>query len=435
MTDYKFDTLNDKEFEILVRDLYQAEFGITLESFKRGRDKGIDLRYTSSNDHKLIIQCKHWLKSGISKLKSHLKNKELEKVKKLSPDRYILATSLELSPSDKEDIIEIFDPLISNPSDIIGHELLNNYLTKYPEIQKNHYKLWLSSATILQKIFSEYIRERSELYKKEIYEKIKLFVETDSLEAAVKILEKNNVLLITGEPGIGKTLLADYLTFKYIKQGYRLTYIHKDLTDAEKVYEPNQKQLFYFDDFLGSNYLEILSEKKFDSQINHLIKAIRRSQNHLLILTSRTTIYNTAKSKSEIFDDKKFNVLNYQLEISDYTFRDRGEILYNHLFFSELDDKYIEDIKSNEFYFEIIKHKNFNPRIIKFITDQKQIEISNPEDYSEFILSSLDDPSQVWKKAFENQISDITNNLEKVQEIINEEGKESLQSGINITCS
>ena len=70
MPNYNFETLHAKDFELLVRDLYQREYNITLESFKTGRDSGIDLRYcnsTNPDDH-LIIQAKHWIRSGITKL-------------------------------------------------------------------------------------------------------------------------------------------------------------------------------------------------------------------------------------------------------------------------------------------------------------------------------------------------------------------------------
>ena len=66
-------TLNDKEFEELVKDLLQIELGVRLQSFKSGKDGGIDLRYSTSKDNAIIVQVKHYLKSGYSQLKSSLK--------------------------------------------------------------------------------------------------------------------------------------------------------------------------------------------------------------------------------------------------------------------------------------------------------------------------------------------------------------------------
>ena len=58
MPDYDFLNLSPPEFEDLTRDLLQKHFNITLESFTSGRDNGIDLRYSSSANNDLIIQCK-----------------------------------------------------------------------------------------------------------------------------------------------------------------------------------------------------------------------------------------------------------------------------------------------------------------------------------------------------------------------------------------
>src|SRR5574344_243377 len=76
------------EFEILTRDLLQKELNMTLENFKIGRDKGIDLRYIKHGVN-LIIQCKHYANSTFNDLQTALK-KEVPKVETLSPNWYIV---------------------------------------------------------------------------------------------------------------------------------------------------------------------------------------------------------------------------------------------------------------------------------------------------------------------------------------------------------
>lgn len=85
MNNYNFSTLNDKEFEQITKDLLNAKFGINLQDFKVGKDQGIDLRFSSpTNDNSIVVQVKHFLKSGYSQLKNKLKNEELDKVKILN---------------------------------------------------------------------------------------------------------------------------------------------------------------------------------------------------------------------------------------------------------------------------------------------------------------------------------------------------------------
>ena len=94
MNNYDFSTLNDKEFEELTKDLLNSELKLDLRSFPRGRDKGIDLRKsTDLNKNYIVVQVKHFINSKYSLLKTKLFNEELEKVKKLNPDRYLIATS------------------------------------------------------------------------------------------------------------------------------------------------------------------------------------------------------------------------------------------------------------------------------------------------------------------------------------------------------
>src|ERR1039457_2931992 len=113
MANYDFtNSLSPLDFELLSKDLLEAELGIQLENFSEGRDKGIDLRYApirgtgrtvfnlasfgvQEKPQELIVQCKRY--SEFSDLKATLKNKELAKIQKLNPARYILTTSVSLS--------------------------------------------------------------------------------------------------------------------------------------------------------------------------------------------------------------------------------------------------------------------------------------------------------------------------------------------------
>ena len=78
MANYDFSTINDKDLEVLVCDLLTKEFKINFQSFKVGRDKGIDLRYSTNNsENEIIVQVKHYLKSGFSQLLNVLKTKQI----------------------------------------------------------------------------------------------------------------------------------------------------------------------------------------------------------------------------------------------------------------------------------------------------------------------------------------------------------------------
>ena len=104
MTNYDFRSLHDKEFELLCADLLAASLCTTVETFKSGRDQGIDGRFFPVSGGVGILQCKHYAGSSFSKLLSKLQTEELPKVVQLAPVRYVLATSLPLSAPNKEKI-------------------------------------------------------------------------------------------------------------------------------------------------------------------------------------------------------------------------------------------------------------------------------------------------------------------------------------------
>ena len=130
--DYDFSQLNDKEFEVLVVDLLSITNDIRIERFKTGKDRGVDGRFFTDSGKEIILQCKHYLKSGYRVLISKIKNEESKKVKILNPSKYIFVTSLPLSWDNKEEINKIFHPYIKRSDDILGQEDLNDLLRKNP---------------------------------------------------------------------------------------------------------------------------------------------------------------------------------------------------------------------------------------------------------------------------------------------------------------
>ena len=207
---YNFENLSPLDFEKLGIDLLEKHLEIRLiETFKVGRDWKIDGRFIDFSGIINIIQCKHYGK--FSNLKQALKN-ETEKIKSLCEQKklpeffkYILVTSLGLTPKNKKEIRECI-PYLKKDQDIYGRDELNSLIEKYPEIEKNHFKLWINNTNVLQLILNQDIYNQTYFQKDSIIRKIKLYVETGNINSAEKILEDNNFCIISGAPGVGKQL-------------------------------------------------------------------------------------------------------------------------------------------------------------------------------------------------------------------------------------
>lgn len=414
MIDYDFSTLNDKEFESLSTDLISKYKDKRFERFKAGKDGGIDGRFYHDDGSREIIQCKHYFKTGFNGLIASLKKKnngisEIDKVKNLNPTSYIIVTSLQLSAQNKKTIKELFDPYIKNDSDIYGQEDLNQILGNYPDIEKRHYKLWLSSTVVLDRIINNAIESRSEFLLEDIKEKSKYYAVTDNHQRAIDKLEESHIIIIAGEPGIGKTTLAEHLALWYIEKGFKFYDIENSINEAESIFKKDEKQLFYFDDFLGANYLNAIEDKK-DSHIVKFMDRIKRDKTKRFILTSRTNIFNQGLALSDTFRSKNIENKEFIIKIESLKDIDKAHILYNHIWHSDLDEEFIDEIYVDKRYKEIMKHKNFNPRLIAFITDiqkiqKEQIEAKN---YWNYIVDKLDNPQDVWKNTFDKQSDDFT---------------------------
>lgn len=404
MSNYDFHSLSSQDFEELARDLLQKEWNVHIESFKEGKDQGIDLRHSSLNRGSTIIQCKHYIGSGFKALVRDLKKKEVSKVKHLSPRRYVLVTSVALTPLNKTEIRRILDPFIITPTDIIGQNDLNNLLSKYPDIETKHFKLWLTSKAVLERVLKNAISVQSDFKIDKITRKLPLYVHTSSLQSALKILEENRFLIISGIPGIGKTTLAEILLYIHLELGYAPIQVTENIKEAFDLYYPNTNQIFYYDDFLGQTMLHDRFGKNEDAAIIEFIDLVRTHKKSFFIMTTREYILQSANLRYEKIAIGGLDAAKYILKLSDYSKRDKARILYNHLYFSDLPAPYIYELLNDKFYLEVIDHQNFSPRIIEWMANMQHLQNISVGEYKPFFKRTLDRPQKLWAHAFDNQI-------------------------------
>lgn len=410
MADYNFETLNDMEFEELANDLISKKLNVFVERFKPGKDQGVDGRFFSPDGGEAIIQSKHYLKSGYDVLFRHCKKTEADKVRKLNPARYIFVCSIPLNRKQKKELSNVFSPFLSE-QDIFGKENLNDLLKDFPEVEKNHYKLWLSSTNVLESLLHAGIDFDIQNGINAIKRTSEKYVKTSFHDRAKKKLERDNCLVILGEPGIGKTTLARMLCYEYMAadEKYELVFIASDLKDANNKYREDKYQVFYFDDFLGNNHLEYMENHK-DSRLAMFLDRISEDPKKRFILTSRTTIFNQGINCSEKLERSEISDNKFCLHIDDLKGIVKARILYNHLYFakdpSHMYYDHIANIIENGNYHHIINHNNYSPRLIELILNKKSLKNCQPENYWNYIVSALDRPDELWKSHIKNEISD-----------------------------
>jgi hypothetical protein len=411
MPDYDFRSLSPIDFEVLVRDLLQEKLELTLESFKPGKDLGIDFRYSTDINNTVIVQCKHYIESGYDALHYVLCNKELRKVTALNPSRYIIATSVPLSPSQKEELTTVLSPYVRNPGDVFGKDDLNNLLGIFPHIERRTVKLWLSSLPILEEVLHSGIYNMSREELLSIRDHASVYVQNESFEEAIRILEDHNFCIIAGIPGIGKTILAEMLALHYSRAGYEVVKVSEDISDAWKLVQPQTRRVFYYDDFLGQTSFSEKLNKNEDQRIIDFVHTVRKSNGVKLILTTREYILQQAYQRYEKLDREGFQAEKCIIDLAKYTRMNRAKILFNHIYFSALPTHYRDHLLQNRAYLKIIDHPNYSPRIVQLLTDHSRLREVSPSHYLTRFIHSMDNPLAIWEHAFVNHLSQSARNL------------------------
>ncbi len=410
MTNYDFKNLSPLDFEVLVKDLLEAKLKINLENFIAGPDGGVDLRYCYDSKNELVIQCKNYF--DFNQLLRVLK-KEVKKVRELKPKRYIVATSVGLTRLRKAKIHELFKPFMRKPSDVYGASDLNSIISKNKDIERSHFKLWLSSTNILNTIVHSKVVNQSRFEMDRIKDAVKVYVPNESFNEALNILQQRHAVVICGIPGIGKSTLSRILAYHYLANGFdEFIYISNSISEAYELYEDGKKQVFFFDDFLGKRLLEENLETNEDQNILRFMEKVADSEDKILILATREYILNQAKEKFENLNQHRVQLSKCILDLKKYTNFVRAKILYNHLFFSKLPEKYIENLVYHKNFLDIIKHRNYNPRIVHTITqDQDVWKNISPENFYDKFIEYLDKPFSIWEHVFSHQISPLSQAL------------------------
>jgi hypothetical protein len=410
MADYDFRSLSPHDFELLCRDLLQRTLEVRLESFTTGRDSGVDFRHRNG-DANLIMQCKHYAESGYDRLVRVLAGKERKKLDTLKPTRYVLATSVGLTPKRKEELVNVLAPYCLEPADLLGREDLNNLLTQYADVERQHFKLWLTSATVLERVLNEGIFSESDRHLERVRQRLSRYVPNPSFERAQAILDDSHFCIVAGIPGIGKTTLAEVLLTDLVdRQGFSAFRVTHDLSELRSIKNSKSKQAFYFDDFLGKTALDKL-QKNEDQRLVELMEEVAENQNWRFILTTREYILNIARQRYEAFAHPRIEFRMCVVNLGDYTRPARAKILYNHIYFSDLPREYKLALLEEHGYEKILPHRNYNPRVIEHMTQARHAVVVAPTLYLREFLESLDNPARIWEHAFLHQISEAARHL------------------------
>jgi hypothetical protein len=403
-----FDELSDLDFEEFTADLLSEVTKLEYRAGTRGADKGIDLEAIVDGERH-VVQCKHFRDSTYPQLRAAAR-KEAKELAKRKPElaSYRFATSRRLNHDQRKEIAEILAPWVASVKDVYGEGDLRKHLKKHPEVERRNVKLWLRSVGQLRQSLSAASYERSRALMEETRRQLPRYVQTESFSRAREMLEEDRVCVIAGPAGIGKTTLARLLLLDGIEAGYQpFEIVSGGLRDVWELLELDEKQIFYFDDFLGRTAL--FESREQDQDLVRFLRRIAQDPKRRIVLTTREYILAQAHRVSETLDLETSASHRYLLTAERYTRCEAARIFYNHIYFSpELGAAAKQSLVTDRRYREIIDHPNYNPRLIEWMTGLSMHTVDEEEeaDYATYCLNVLNAPDRLWSHTFERGLGD-----------------------------
>ncbi|WP_141681905.1 restriction endonuclease [Mycobacterium malmoense] len=409
MPEYDFRTLSPMDFELLIRDLLREKLGIELKAFAHGPDGGVDLR-SMDNGERTVVQCKHYSSSTFSQLKSAAKE-EKTKMDKVRPDNYYFATSQNLSYTQQQTLVQELTPHLADVDNIFAMLDVNKLLDQFPNVERDHFKLWMASASIIRQIVLSGIWQRSEALMEEIQDRVRLYVKTPSFTNANLMLSSRNVCVITGAPGVGKSMLADMLALSYWQDGWQIVELGShEISKAWDAWESDARQFFYFDDVFGQTDIRERLSNDNGITVARLINRVGLDNNKKLVITTRTHVLNEAEVRDEPVARAGLHARECVVEVTEYGAVHRARVLYNHLYFSALPRDTIKQFANSNFYRRIINHPNFTPRLIE-LTIRQQGHAGSAHELLGRMLHALDHPIDLWGPSFTEALTEVARTI------------------------
>ncbi|GEC07181.1 hypothetical protein SSP24_48360 [Streptomyces spinoverrucosus] len=394
--------LTDHDFEVVCRDLFSDILGVPLEIFPRGRDRGIDLRHTGPAGT-TIVQCKHWPRATQKTLIGRLIKDELRKVRVLAPDRYIVATTVGLTVDGKEKLRSAFAPYVRSTGDLYGVDEIVAELLRRPDLVRRHFRLWLSSTAVLHTVLNQDQYLRSSWLQKRLQGVADTFVPHEGFERAKQLLDTQQVCVIAGTPGVGKTTVALMLAAWLMGNGYEVHEISQDVDEIGTLWRDDTRQVFLYDDFLGRTTLDAPLNKNEDNRLLSVIREIQETPGKALVMTTRDYLLEHARLRHDRLAEPDVSDAVSVIRLTDLDLRVRGQILYNHVHHSSLPPGDKRRFADPAVWRPVVQHRNFNPRLVE---ETLRLSARRGQDVAAAMLENLDDPRRVWERIVENELTD-----------------------------
>ncbi|MCI8347506.1 MAG: hypothetical protein HFJ12_06150 [Bacilli bacterium] len=407
MRDYDFhELLSDSEFESFAASVLQIRDRQQVKMNQRIKDGGIDLYYLEEN---VIGQVKRY-KNKNSNIVFSLK-KEIERVKRENPDRYVIVTSTVISKEKREILLSLFEGYL-HKEDIIDKNDLNQLLVdpEYHKLEIEYLKLLVPNSFVLShyldKIRNNAIYTKTSLELDKIKEEQKIFSVNEVFVEALDRLLKEKTIIITGEPGIGKSILGRMLSSYLITSNPDCEFISvESLDELYQIFKEEKKQIYFFDDFWGDTEYNFRMTENEKEKIINFSKYIQKFEDKWFIITTREYILKDGVQLNARLRDK-YQLYQYSINLEEISKTSKFNILFNHINHAKLSWNHSNILLHH--WKTIVDNNNYNPRYVQtFLNSYDSYKHLNNYDFVYQMIDYLNHPFEFWEDTLNKQPLEI----------------------------
>lgn len=332
--DFALHTLGWKAFQDLCAQICAETLGRTVSIYREAQDGGQDAVFllpAGMGVGEATVQCKF---SGKSELRLKLSDitTELSNVRKLVDQgrahSYYLLTSMGVDAPIAAEIRDKLHKLGVQEPHVEGREWITAQIKSSSRLR-----------TLVPRVYglgdlSSIVDERSAAQTRALLDHLipglRVYVPTSAHRTAVRTLADHKLVLLIGQPAIGKSMLAAILATMAIDTEGLECFKCEGPLNLHQHWNPHEsKRLFWIDDAFGSNQLRY---DYIDAWIDFMpkVKAAMEKGNHF-ILTSRTHIWNEASLKLGTRNHPLLETKKAVVNVGNLAPEERQQILYNHL--------------------------------------------------------------------------------------------------------